>query len=1191
MAGQNRILSFKETCVRVDDAIYQQYPAVKLTVPDSNSDATSSRQKRHRHSRHSFGMGSSDTEEEYSRRHIALQSSIFFRSANVFPRMILWRVVAHGTVLVLSGVDPIETLDKNSNNLRDIHVTFPTSIKQSCVVLNDSKKNDALVVDVLTESHVLYTLKFASSMFFGEWIRKPTDEWCHLHSPAHFSLRFPHSMKSLSERSLIVSLLDGGLLRLDRPDALSENYKERIFSDGSYLASLKGMFLWGGKDRVRGHPNISTNLVVSLAVHEPNSTLLTLSINNILRSWSLQTLTLIETYNLALRSDEENFYETNNSKSLIDIDNTGIMTTAQLQSGMLVAAYCPLGDGNIRFWKLESDRSKENSQLQELIPNGISPVAPDDNAIWMISGLLLDVSSRSEKVNLWLMWKSNKSTKIHVMMDILEYRHKKLSWTTVAPSGGDALGEIGLLSSSSSDITDRYLSRIFRPGVFSRSIVEAVLPIFEQHYYADVDTKINDINQYDSNIPLKEKAAHVVGAAVILQQKFNDGSLDYESYNRDLLQQWVRFERLCVELSKQGSEVLSFTRDPHTSAIYVIKATAISIIRSTIGIEYIDQVVKVKENMNSEEQGTLLLQALLTFRELLPQPVIADFLSALVDDSQSSANFSIGDRINTIYDLCLSEQIADSAIDLLHRRLSLIQDLSGAMEACYKKLSSVSSNVGEYESRNKQHSLTEFGNLLLCGVITDSISAMYERILDIMLFLTIFDLDVSESHYLDHIRYYQQFLILFRNISSLKLITEIPFNFNSRPYIMVPEKISSQSSVTKLVGLDSGLSRIDTSVLGFLLANRDLPANATCASRLHIEGTAGPSRAAVSFMAYWRSSDEPYSIIAAMSHLLASGDIVSTAHLIPYLPSTGLTCYMKGRIYLEQLQYEKASILFLRSSNDLSHRRLNDNEVLSLYPICNDKTKVVLGTGQSSFYSHVSKLFYDKGAFTKSVEFARLAIDSLEPLSKSLDDMLVKYFDAALRAALYDESYMALNQIRDQNEKLRCLRSLIIALSLGNRSAQLCKYPFIGMHKSVEEILMEMARNTIDVNSIPNYYKVFYSWQIEHGNYREACASLYEYVQRLKSSGFRRASDKFNVRDLDISQCYMILINTMMCIDDEIEPWFLARKFDSASTISSSSLAQSIRTLIRLSDIKSEYNDELLRMEKILQEQLAVIDV
>ena len=126
-------------------------------------------------------------------------------------------MLENGKVLSIQPVDVSKPNKKAPDANLTLRLTFPSPIAPSCIAFSDPAGHDFLSVHVLTQSNHLYTLNLRPDLF-----RKTsstdgtTGDWCKSYLSSAFSFKHPHRLVALNAEELLVSLIDGGLLRLSR---------------------------------------------------------------------------------------------------------------------------------------------------------------------------------------------------------------------------------------------------------------------------------------------------------------------------------------------------------------------------------------------------------------------------------------------------------------------------------------------------------------------------------------------------------------------------------------------------------------------------------------------------------------------------------------------------------------------------------------------------------------------------------------------------------------------------------------------------------------------------------------------------------------------------------------------------------------------------------------------------------------
>lgn len=166
------------------------------------------------------GDGDQD-EEAYAKRHLATESSIFFRRRTRSPRAFVWRILDDGRQLELQCVDLVQGRRNTHESVLSFRLQFAHAIRANGVAFADPDQHDALDVFVLTTANELFTFALSKADLLRATVPVSSAEWdpkaCwKCFKPASFSFKFPYRLVSASSLELFVSLHDGGILRLNR---------------------------------------------------------------------------------------------------------------------------------------------------------------------------------------------------------------------------------------------------------------------------------------------------------------------------------------------------------------------------------------------------------------------------------------------------------------------------------------------------------------------------------------------------------------------------------------------------------------------------------------------------------------------------------------------------------------------------------------------------------------------------------------------------------------------------------------------------------------------------------------------------------------------------------------------------------------------------------------------------------------
>jgi nuclear pore complex protein Nup160 len=219
---------FKETRLNLEPPA----PAsvVSIRVPSKNGNSRSQR-------RLTTHDSSSEDETTFRLKNLAVSSSIYHRKWHDTPRNFLWRVLEDGTVLSIRAVDVCK-YDKTPDAPLVLNFNFGVPIQTGCVAFSDPEEHDALCVYVLDQSSQLYTFTLRPEFF-----RKRTaidavlSELSKVQSPAGLSFKSPHRLVAVTSNTLLVTVSDGGIIRLDKTRLDDCEFGRILTIHASYLTS------------------------------------------------------------------------------------------------------------------------------------------------------------------------------------------------------------------------------------------------------------------------------------------------------------------------------------------------------------------------------------------------------------------------------------------------------------------------------------------------------------------------------------------------------------------------------------------------------------------------------------------------------------------------------------------------------------------------------------------------------------------------------------------------------------------------------------------------------------------------------------------------------------------------------------------------------------------------------------------
>lgn len=164
-------------------------------------------------------VGAAEDETAFRRKNLATATSLYHRQFHDTPRGFLWRVLEDGHLLSVRAADVCRH-NKTQDASLVLNFHFSVPIQPGCVALADPQEHDALCLFVLDTSSHLYTFTLRPDLF-----RKRTavdaglSDLAKVQAPAGLGFKYPHRMVAVSANTLLVTVNDGGMIRLDRNQA------------------------------------------------------------------------------------------------------------------------------------------------------------------------------------------------------------------------------------------------------------------------------------------------------------------------------------------------------------------------------------------------------------------------------------------------------------------------------------------------------------------------------------------------------------------------------------------------------------------------------------------------------------------------------------------------------------------------------------------------------------------------------------------------------------------------------------------------------------------------------------------------------------------------------------------------------------------------------------------------------------
>ncbi|ODV63460.1 Nup120p ASCRUDRAFT_88971 [Ascoidea rubescens DSM 1968] len=356
---------------------------------------------------------------------------------------------------------------------------------------------------------------------------------------------------------------------------------------------------------------------------------------------------------------------------------------------------------------------------------------------------------------------------------------------------------------------------------------------------------------------------------------------------------------------------------------------------------------------------------------------------------------------------------------------------------------------------------------------------------------------------------------------------------------------------------------------------------------------------------------------------------MSYAHILKnrfyfFIDTTPISHLLKGLILLNCSEFKQSSNVFKENAELILSYRITKKEFLSLQTIENlniffDKSEAVddditedltpLNKSLSTYYYNLSLLFAEKFCFSVSLDLGNLALNagSKENDEKITERNCLNCFNIYLELSDFDGAYSTLMKLNSDSIQLECLKKFInkIFNSSSNDLKKLISYPFIGIDDYVDDILFQEANSFDFINTSKEeywnnfskglmYFKVLYSWRLNHNNPRGACEALYHVINKYKYSlsnktqkslvmtSNKSSFKKIKNQTLIVFQLYSIILNLLKTFKETDKQWLL--KHNLSMNIDKS--YEKEYELVTLEELKEEFNSWTSEIDQSLKVEI-----
>ncbi|CAM1507124.1 Fc.00g067650.m01.CDS01 [Cosmosporella sp. VM-42] len=1150
-SGETQYL-FKETRLNLEPPASSN--VVVIRVPSNSSHGRSHRKPTRENS--------IEDETTFRVKNLATASSIYHRQWHDTPRSFLWRILEDGTLLSIRAVDVCKKAQvADAPLVLNFHFSVP--IQPGCVAFSDPEEHDALCVFVLDQAYQLYSFTLRPDLFRKRAaVDAGLNELGKVQAPAGLGFKHPHRMVAITAETLLVTVNDGGMIRLDKSKAHepSAMWKESFFNVQGWAQNLRSLLPFQGSHTIR-HGKINMEYSAATAVQVTSFGLedaifaITVCLDHRMRIWNVEDGQILYTGDIL--NSERNPQEM--GKWTIDPSQANLVQVVGRNRGQRICTtFSPIGAGEFKFWKIIA-KDSHTIIVEDIFPkNALVPITPSSSDVWTLADFILSSPAESA-IQLWTLWKNNMTYRVQRLE--LDRKNMAQSWEE---SWDGVYVDTSITTAETSgpcdptDVTEKWLQLILKPGRFTKATLETALSIYERGLGA---AKGNGKGR-----GIAESICSVLGSTATLDRG-SSGAMDYDQFRATSETQWRRFYRLLIELDRQRGEALGLALDPAADMTWVVCSDFLSAVRECSNLERLCHNFAAPEE--GQENQAAIVSSALNFVEGFSDNFLQLCNSVLRPELFEDSAKTDVERIQYFSDKSgfwrgITDDDCNQVVDALGQNFSAVTD------ELYVSVLNLVASPADAKTRNLRHPCTEFGRKLIIKAVQENLELQW-RVCFSQLILLVhmefeFDNDADALHNrVDIGPVFRQLVGALRRLELLKWLAKteisVPLFRPEGDSVTLSKKGAEDAQVVTALEVNLG------HLLGF--GNNKNEPLASSITDLVVNLCAP-------------DSDIEISPSLIQCSLLKRERADLALDLAPFCDQNPFSVYVQGRVLLTLKDFSSAAINFRKAAIGMS----TDNIEIERHSggLLDDTEWNLLNSGLAKYYSHIVALYEKQKAYSYVVEFARLAIQFLgfKPDGTfTKTDMQSRLFNAAVATSQFELAHSSLLSFKDQALRYSSLKKLVDKMCETYHNIELVALPFPGMQQEVDGILSQRSKSTMDVVEGFPYHQVLYSWRIKHNNYRGAASVLMDRIQKLRQAGEGDQVTGEDILDTPVTRQYLLLINALSCVDPK-QAWIYD---EPAAGHELNGNVPSKRKVVSLADIRKQYQDELDRIAAIQNNQ------
>jgi WD40 repeat protein len=906
---------YKEARLNVEPA----YPGstVSITLPATSTSSFSSPTSAKHSVCHETYIDQDD--EAFTKRHLASDGCMYFRSRDAYPRSFLWRVLDDRRTLEIQATD----LDHDTTNQYEANLTlllhFTSPIRPFCIAFADSP--NALTVFAITNANELYTITLHATFFAKPASSEQIDSWCKRSSPTLLQNNNPYRLVAVSSNELLASLDNGAIVRLTRTGRDAVDWTEAVYQQNSW--SLRGMLPWKGQQTVRfDGADIAVSSVAAMALSPESKHIISVCLDHRLRIYNVASGKLSCQQDLLHKAGPQDLtqpYTIGPSQpTLLQV----IDVPGPKGAAYYLVTYSPK-EHQFKFWGVRDADDDTNGIFD--VQNEVDFVPPVDElmnaTVWTMEEFFMIPGAAGWRgTELWIRARSGPSSGVYSLrFDLHDDDRDNLGsvWKTewVAVDSGPLTVEAlrknttnpGEQDYDTSDLyeldsKEQWLEFLFYPHRFTIATLETALLFFRKGLERNRSTR-------PLRGSLKDRLCATVSAFATNAQ---DGKIEPENYERAISEQWQAYYGLVKDLHKRRGESLSLAYDYTTDMPWLVLSDYLSAIRKcndseiiTLNPAALSNTVPLSEPLaeviQSREQRAVanLLNAAAgcrrrvpSLRQELPRQVKMDLLQ--------NRSVTVIDRMELMEAECdLYQLLTDDDL------VSLVEELGMDYKALTTDLFLDALKTLDVEKRGnhiRRKQIARYGLNALHTIVQEDLAANYEHLLDLLFLILFLQYEEETSDDFDASVVFVELLDRFKNNMVLTWLATTVWSHQN----------STGESSKELLGL-----------LGEKYHTTRLPMLQTVLEGMYGEAAFSsliPTGLKSGLLTYWSrawislvfKATENYQTMVegTMGKLLYQKEYNLAKDFAKFLPESTWATYLKGRLHVAMGENALASVCF-----------------------------------------------------------------------------------------------------------------------------------------------------------------------------------------------------------------------------------------------------------------------------------------